>query len=36
MTYSPFSVPEDLKVIIREGISKLCPPELVLASYEAL
>jgi hypothetical protein len=36
MTYSPLSVPEDLKVLILEGISKLCPPDLVQSSYEAL
>jgi len=31
-----FSPPEDLKVLIREGIFKLYPPELVPATYEAL
>jgi hypothetical protein len=36
MTCSPLSAPEDLKVLIREGISKVCPPELVPASYEEL
>ncbi len=36
MTCSLLSTPVYLKVIIREGISKLCPPELVPASYEAL
>jgi hypothetical protein len=37
MSCSPLSAPEDLKVLIREGISKLCPPELIHSSYyEAL
>jgi hypothetical protein len=36
MTRSPLSAPEDFKVLIREGIFKLCPPELVPSSYEAL
>jgi hypothetical protein len=36
MACSPLSAPEDLKVLIWEGISKLCPPELVQFSYEAL
>ena len=36
MTCTPLSSPEDLKVLIREGISKLCHPYLVLPSYEAL
>jgi hypothetical protein len=36
MTCTPLSAQEDLKVLIREGISKLCPPDLVLPSYEAL
>jgi len=29
MTCIPLSAPEDLKVLIHEGISKLCPPDLV-------
>ena len=36
MTCTPPSAPEDLKVLIREGISKLCPPDLILTFYEAL
>jgi hypothetical protein len=36
MTCTPLSAPEDLKVLIKEGISKLCPTELVKPSYEAL
>ncbi len=36
MTCTPLSAPEDLKVLIREGISKLCPTELVKPSYESL
>jgi len=36
MTCTPLSAPEDLKVLIRAGIFKLCPPDLVLPSYEAL
>ena len=36
MTCTHLSAPKDLKVLICEGISKLCPPDLVLPSYEAL
>ena len=36
MTCSPLSAPEDLKVIIKEGIAILCTPDQVHASYEAL
>jgi len=36
MTCAPLSAPEEFKVLIREGISKLCPPDLVSPSYEAL
>jgi hypothetical protein len=36
MTCSPLSAPEDLKVLIREGISKLSPPDLIQSPYEAL
>jgi len=35
MTCTPLSATEDLKVLIREGISKLGPPDLVQPSYEA-
>ena len=33
MNCAPLSTPEDLKVLIREGISKLCPPGLVPSTY---
>ena len=36
MTCTSLSSPEDVKVLIREGISKLCPPDQVKTSYEAL
>ena len=36
MPCTPLSATEELKVLIREGIPKLCPPDLVLPSYEAL
>ena len=36
MTCTPLIAPEDLKVLIREGIAKLCPTELVKSSYETL
>ena len=36
MTCTPLSAPEDLKVLIREGITMICPPDLVNPSYEAL
>ena len=36
MTCSPLSAPEDLKVLIKEGIAKLCNPHQVQTSYEAL
>ena len=36
MTCTPLSAPKDLKVLIREDISKLCPTELVKPSYESL
>jgi hypothetical protein len=36
MTCSPLSTHEDLKVLKREGIAKLCLPGMVQASYEAL
>jgi hypothetical protein len=36
MTCTPLFAPEDLKVLIREGISKFCPPDLVQSSYQAL
>jgi hypothetical protein len=36
MTCSTLTYPEDLKIIIREGIAKLCPPGIVPREYEAL
>jgi hypothetical protein len=36
MTCSPLSAPEDLKVLLKEGISKLCIPDQVHTAYEAL
>ena len=36
MTCTPLSAPEDLKVLIREAISKLCLPYLLQPSYEVL
>jgi hypothetical protein len=36
MTCSPFAVPEDLKVLTREGITQICPPGNVPREYEAL
>ncbi len=37
MTCSTLTAPEDLKVLIREGIAKLCPPSpsFVPAAFEA-
>ncbi len=36
MTCTPLSALEDLKVLIREGLTKICPPDLVKPSYERL
>jgi len=36
MNCSLLAAPEDLKVLIRDRIAKLCPPGLVQAAYEAL
>ena len=36
MICSPQTVPEDLKVMIIEGITKICPPGNVPREYEAL
>jgi hypothetical protein len=35
MTCSPLTIPESLKLLIREGMSKLCLPGLVPVTYEA-
>ena len=36
MTCSPLTAPEDLKVLIKEGLIKICPPALVPKEYEAI
>jgi hypothetical protein len=36
MTCSTLTHPEDLKILTREGIAKLCPPSIVAREYEAL
>jgi len=36
MTCAPITVHEDLKVLLRKGLSKLCPPGIVIREYEAL
>ena len=36
MTCAPLAVPEDLKVLIKEGLSKICPTGNVPHEYEAL
>ena len=36
MTCVPLTFPEDLKVLLMEGLAKLCPPGLVPRKYEGL
>ena len=36
MTCAPMSAPEDLKVLIKEALVKICPPALVPKEYETL
>ena len=36
MTYSTLAYPEDLKILIRENIAKLCPPGIVAREYDAI
>jgi hypothetical protein len=36
MTYSTITHPDDLKILIREGIAKLCPSGIVAREYESL
>jgi len=36
MTCAPLTAAQDMKVLITEGIAKLCPPDLVPAAYGAL
>ena len=35
MTCAPLIFPEDLKLLLKEGLSKLCPPGIVPREYEA-
>jgi hypothetical protein len=35
-TCTPLYAPEDLKVLIREGLTKICPPDFVKPSYNML
>jgi hypothetical protein len=36
ITCAPLTVIEDLKVLLKEGLLKLCPPGIVPREYEAL
>ena len=36
MTCAPLTVPEDLKLLLKEGLAKLCPIGIVPREYEAL
>ena len=36
MTCTPLTFPEDLKLFLKEGLAKLCPPGIVPREYEAL
>jgi hypothetical protein len=36
MTCAPLTQPEDLKLLLREGIAKLCPPGFVTREYDYL
>ncbi len=36
MTCAPLTFPEDLKLLLKEGLAKLCPPSIVQREYEAL
>ncbi len=36
MTCAPLAQPEDLKLLLREGIAKLCPPGIVTREYNSL
>jgi hypothetical protein len=36
MTSAPLTVLEDLKILLKKGLSKLCPPWIVSREYEAL
>jgi hypothetical protein len=36
MACAPLTAQEDLKVLIKEGLIKICPPAFVPKEYEAL
>ena len=36
VTCAPLTFPEDLKLLLKEGLAKLCPPKSVPRKYEAL
>jgi hypothetical protein len=36
MTCAPLTFPEDLKLLLKEGLAKLCPIGIVPREYEAL
>ncbi len=36
MTCAPLAQPEDLKLLLREGIAKLCPPGIATREYASL
>ena len=36
MTCAPLTFPEDFKLLLEEGLAKLCPPGIVPREYEAL
>jgi len=36
MTSAPLAQPEDFKLLLREGIAKLCPPGIVTKEYNSL
>ena len=35
MTCAPLTFPEDFKLLLKEGLAKLCPPGIVPREYEA-
>ncbi len=36
MICAPLTFPEDLKLLLKEGLAKLCPPGIVPREYEAM
>jgi hypothetical protein len=36
MTYFTLAYPKDLKILIRKGISKLCPPGIGAREYDSI